>query len=145
MRNRTASSGLAWVIPFFVIGGIIAVLGVGIRYWISTGGWTAYDASWSGKEPFECGGNDQVELHGVNADLPGMTAIIADGNCHLKLVDSNIKADTVVEAGGNAEVTFQGGSVNGKTAADASGNARVRFNGTKVTGEKKKSANGKVD
>lgn len=129
--------------PFFIVVVIALVVG-GLKFWWTGsfdafGGWT-----WDGKEPLECAGNDEITVKGVNVNLPG-TAIIASGNCHVKIIDSTIKADTVVEAGGNAEVTFQNGSVDGKVATDASGNSRVRFNGTKVTGEKKRSGNAKVD
>ncbi len=140
---RPSSGGFGWMIPFGIVVVIALVVG-GLKFWWTGtfdafGGWT-----WDGKEPLECAGNDEVTVKGVNVNLPG-TAIIASGNCHLKIVDSTIKADTVVEAGGNAEVTFQNGSVDGKVATDASGNSRVRFNGTKVTGEKKRSGNAKVD
>jgi hypothetical protein len=144
LRVRTGGGGAGWMIPFFAVFVIALVVGA-LRFWWTGsldglhGGW-----SWDGKEPLECTGNDDLEVKGVNATLSG-TAIIASGNCHVKIVDSNIKADTIVEAAGNAQVTFQNGSVDGKVATDASGNARVRFNGTKVTGEKRHSGNAKVD
>ncbi|CAN5422125.1 hypothetical protein BH09MYX1_BH09MYX1_18600 [soil metagenome] len=144
LRVRPSGGGFGWVVPFLVIGVIAAVVGGMKFWWIGSGDLFGGGWSWDGKEPLECGGNDQLTVKGVNANLPG-TAIIAGGNCHVKIVDSTIKADTVVEATGNAEVTFQNGTVDGKVAADASGNARVRFNGTKVTGEKKRSGNAKVD
>jgi len=99
---------------------------------------------WDGKDTLVCGGNDEITVTGVNANLTG-TAIEAGGNCHVKIIDSTIKAGTVVDAAGNADVSFQGGSIDGTTAVDASGNAHVRFNNTKVTGPKKKSGNAKVD
>jgi hypothetical protein len=99
---------------------------------------------WDGKDTLVCGGNDSITVTGVNATLSG-TAIEAGGNCHVKVIDSTLKAGTVVDAAGNADVSFQGGSIEGTTAVDASGNAHVRFNGTKVTGPKRKSGNAKVD
>jgi len=132
--------GLGFGLMVFIVGIVVAA-----RF-LTTGSGLALLSgfAWDGKETLVCGGNDQITVTGINANLTG-TAIEAGGNCHVKVIDSTLKAGTVVEAAGNADVTFQGGSIEGTTAVDASGNAHVRFNGTKVTGPKKKSGNAKVD
>lgn len=100
--------------------------------------------SWDGTSAFECSGNDDVTITGITATLPG-TAIIANGNCHVKLIDCNVKADTVIEAEGNAEVRLQNGSYEGAVAIDAGGNSVIRIAGAKVTGKKKHRANARID
>ena len=148
-QPRRGSSGSGWGVMIGIAVVVVAFAG-GVRYLSASASGGAGSALlsglvWDGKDTLVCGGNDQVTVSGVHATLTG-TAIEAGGNCHVKIIDSTIKAGTVVEAGGNADVTFQGGSLEGTTAAvDASGNAHVRFNGTKVTGAKKKSGNAKVD
>ena len=139
------SSFAGWGVMIFILVLVLGVAG-GVRFLSASGSGSSLLSGlvWNGKETLVCGGNDQITISGVNANVSG-TAIEAGGNCHVKIVDSTIKAGTVVDAAGNADVTFQGGSIEGTTAVDASGNAHVRFNGTKVTGSKKKSGNAKVD
>ena len=137
-------SGFVWGSGIGIMLLVLAIAG-GVRFLTSSSGSALFSGLvWDGKETLVCGGNDQITVSGVNANLTG-TAIEAGGNCHVKIIDSTLKAGTVVDAAGNADVTFQGGSIEGTTAVEASGNAHVRFNGTKVTGSKKKSGNAKVD
>lgn len=122
-----------------------AVYGVVIARAAQPGGFTLPGVpAWDGTSAFECGGNDSVTLTGITTTLPG-TAIIAGGNCHVKLVDCHVKADTVIEAGGNAEVRLQNGSYEGTVAIDAGGNSVIRIAGAKITGKKKHHANARID
>ncbi len=94
-------------------------------------------AAWDGKSKFSCGGNDNVKLQGVTANIASGEAISASGNCKLELVNVNITAPVGIEALSNAKVTVTGGSVTAKTAAaKALGNAQITFSGTQVTGKK---------
>lgn len=95
-------------------------------------------ATWDGKEPFKCGGNDKLTISGVSAKFDKGTAVTASGNCKLELTDVNLDAAIGIVAEGNAVVTVKGGSVTGKEAAakTTTQNAKVSFSGTKVTGKK---------
>lgn len=100
--------------------------------------------TWDGKSALECSGNDNLTFENVDATLPG-TAIIMNGNCHVKLVNCHVKADTVMELGGNSQIRLEGGSYEGEVAIDAGGNSVVRIAGATVTGKRKHKANARID
>ena len=95
-------------------------------------------ATWDGKEPFKCGGNDKLTISGVSAKFDKGTAVTASGNCKLELTDVTLDAAIGILAEGNAVVTVKGGSVTGKEAAarTTTQTAKIAFSGTKVTGKK---------
>ena len=101
---------------------------------------------WDGKEPLQCGGNDDISVSGVEANFTGGAAIVAGGNCHFRCTDCKISSQIAIEAGGNAQVTIINGTIKGTTIlADASGNARVNISGNVVSsGAVRQSANAKV-
>lgn len=105
---------------------------------------TMLGIDWDGKSALECSGNDQLTVENVTATLPG-TAVILNGNCHVKFVNCHIKADTVLELGGNSEARLEGGTFEGEVAIDASGNSVVRIAGATVTGKRKHKANARID
>jgi hypothetical protein len=99
---------------------------------------------WDGKTTLECGGNDEMTFEDRKATLGG-TAVIASGNCHLRLKRCTIVADVAIEAGGNARVTVEEGSIEGKRlAVEAGGNAVVEVRGG-MTGKVKRSGNARVN
>lgn len=129
---------LAIVVPLFVIP---LVAGVAFRNEVKA----LVGSGWSGKTTLRCGGNDEVTIEGVHAELPTSTAIVATGNCHLRVKDSQIRAFVAIEASGNAEIVIEGGSVEGSTSlVDASGNGRIEFRKTRVKGPTKRSGNARV-
>lgn len=101
---------------------------------------------WSGDEPLECSGVEEISVSGVEASFPAGPAIIANGNCRVKCTDCTISAPTAIEAGGNAQVTIVNGTVRGgNLLANASGNAHVSFIGHVTTsGRIQQSANAVV-
>jgi hypothetical protein len=135
--------------------GIIAAVVIYFAYvWNKSGGLdgkpvgatAAAGATWDGASTFNCSGNDNVALAGVNANVKSGTAINADANCHLTLTGVNITSPTAITASGNSQVTITGGSINGSTAAiTADANAHVTLVGVKVTGKVNKSGLAKVD
>src|SRR5258706_8652624 len=88
--------GIGCVVVGFVVVGLIglaiyifsAFRGSAVGAGPSTG--TAKAASWDGKTPFTCGGNDAVKLDGVTAKIDSGTAITASGNCRIELTNVNI-------------------------------------------------------
>lgn len=161
VRNKI--SGWIWGL---VIGAFILVLIAGVFGWAiwmavkasnetasgggggGGGGTTttaAKTATWDGKAPYSCSGNDNVKIEKVTAKLTSGTAISASGNCKVTLVDCDITAPTVIEASANAQVTVQGGKVDGSTnSAVASAAAKVDFQGTTVKGATKSSGAAKI-
>ncbi len=102
-------------------------------------------ASWDGKTALECSGNDELSFEDKTVTLSG-TAVIASGNCHLKLLRCAITADTAIEAGGNARVTVEGGAITGnKLSVDATGNAHVEIRGATLTGKTKRGGNARIN
>jgi hypothetical protein len=140
-RPPRSSSLMGTAITGFVVVTILGSVAWGLR---SSGLQLPGLPGWDGKSALECSGNESITVTGLTATLPG-TAIIASGNCHVKLVDSHIKADTVIESGGNAEIRIENGSIEGEVAIDASGNSTVRIAGAKVTGKRKHRANARID
>lgn len=116
---------------------LIGLAGLGLYIWHSatSDAPTAAAATWDGKTPFTCGGNDVVTFKNVKSNVTG-TAITALGNCSVTLVDVDITADTGIEAGAASTVIVQKGSINGTTlAVHATAGAKVTLTGTKVTGK----------
>lgn len=97
-------------------------------------------SAWDGKSPLTCSGNDHMVVTGVTATA----GIVASGNCHIAVSNTNITAPVGIEAAGNAEVTFAGGSITSTTAIQAGGNAKITFAGTKVSGKQDKKGNAKI-
>ncbi|MDH5491660.1 MAG: hypothetical protein OEY14_06885 [Myxococcales bacterium] len=82
-------------------------------------------ATWDGTEPFRCGGNDQVNLAGVQASLPSAVAFTVTGNCQLTISDSTISALEGIDASGNGQVQL----VRTRLLTQATG---VRLSGNKT-------------
>jgi hypothetical protein len=130
---------------------VLGVLGLGLYIWRSAAtasvggaGGAAAAGKWDGKSTFTCGGNDNVTLSGVTANLT-TTAISANMNCHLALSNVKITAPTGIDASGNAVVTVTGGSITSTTlAAHADINAQITFTGTTVSGKTQAEMNGKI-
>jgi hypothetical protein len=129
--------GIGCGILFLVV---VGIAGMGLYIWRSAtaggvpGGAVAA-SKWNGASTFTCSGNDNVRIEGTSAKL-STTAVSAQGNCKLTLVNVDITAPTGIEAGVNAVVTVQGGSITATTfAVHATGNAQVHVTGTKVSGK----------
>ncbi len=100
---------------------------------------------WDGTETFVCGGNDDITVSNVDANVKGGTVISAGGNCTLHVKQCNLKGAVGIEADGNAHVYVEQGTLEATdTAVDATGNAHVELHGTKMTGPKKANANAKI-
>ena len=135
--------GAAALIVLLVLGGLA---GLGVYIWgqIKSRGQPAVAsgevqaATWDGKSPFRCGGQQRVRLQNVTAKLSSGAAIKAGGACELELEGVNIEAPTGITAGGTAKVTVVGGRVKGsKLAAKAVGSGQIIFKGTEVVGKTK--------
>lgn len=113
--------------------------------------------SWDGTVPFSCGGNDQVTIDGVTANLPNDVAITVTANCALTITNSTINARVGVDADGNRAVRLHSSVVSatatgiflngnkqlvldqsdviaGGVGVQASGNAQIQLNGGKIEG-----------
>jgi hypothetical protein len=102
--------------------------------------------AWDGTSPLRCGAQQHLTVEGLNVSLPGVTAIVADGHCHLELVNVALAAEVGIEASGNATVTVTGGKLSGtRLAVRSLGNAHVELEGTAVTGKTERVGNGKID
>jgi hypothetical protein len=92
-------------------------------------------AAWDGKTPLVCGGNQQLVIEGVSAELGAQTPITATANCHLTLKNVSLKGATALVATGSAVVEVESGSIAGSTSAvSAMGSAAVNLHGTRVSG-----------
>ena len=143
-----------------VIGGIILALiaflfiGVAVYAYMqmgkagsatTAGGAAPKAASWDGKAPYTCDGNENVLFDGVTAKLSTGTAITVDGNCHVTLKNCHITAPTGIQADGNGQVTIDGGDLTGTdTAIKAVGISKITVTGAKVTGKVTKDGLAKV-
>jgi hypothetical protein len=104
---------------------------------------TSFAGGWDGSKPFTCGGDTEVIFGRIVAHLPGMTAITAGGNCHVRLDEVTITAGTALEASGRAVIEVSGGRMEGSTlTAHAAGNAEIHFKKTSIGGETMKEGNG---
>jgi hypothetical protein len=102
-------------------------------------------SAWDGKSAFTCGGNDNYKLDGVTANLPEGTAIKAQANCKLELVNCNITAPIAIETAGNATVEVKGGSIQGmQFAARALGSSKINFKGTRLSGKTQSHGGAKI-
>jgi hypothetical protein len=144
---HAVARNMSWI-TWVVVSIFISVMAGGgaIFAWFSKHSSIASSLVWDGTTPFQCGGNEQINVNGVNAKFNAGTAISVNGNCHFTCTDCSIKSPVVIEAGGNGVVTIVNGSVlASETLVDASGNARVNISGNVVaTGEVKKSGNARV-
>lgn len=150
LKDKASSMIWGWIIGAVILGLVVITLGgVGIYVYVSAkdastpgaAAKAAEAASWDGKTPFTCGGNDAIALTGVTASA----GVKASANCQLTLTGVNITAPIPIEASGNAKVTVTGGSITGSSnSVVASANAKVDFVGTKVTGKAKTSGGAKV-
>lgn len=151
LKDKASSMIWGWVIGAVIIGLVVLTfVGVGIYVAVvakdssspAAAAKAEEAASWDGKSPFSCSGNDVVALKGVTATA----GVTAGGNCQLTLTNVNITAPIGIEASANAKVTMKGGSITATTTTvAASSNAKVDLVGAKISGPKPKtSANGKV-
>lgn len=135
--NEVKSRILWWV--GFAAFGFLLIVGLGLYIWrVAASGapGLAATASWDGKMPLVCGGNQSLTVTGVTASSTG-TTVTALANCSLTLVNVDLTGATAIQAGGNAVVRVQGGKVSGSAfAVQAIGASKVTLAGTKVTGKK---------
>ena len=122
-----------------VVGAVLAFRTVGGRGGGGGGGGVfGGPASWDGKTPLTCSGNQSIIVdHVTTADLGKGPAIDASGNCSVYLKDCHVQAQTVVRASENATVSFDHGSAEGATFDVVTEFASVSANHTRVTGAKK--------
>ena len=139
-----AKSAILWYVLFGVltlaiVGGTIWYIKHSVKKALDQPSATAAAAkSWDGKTPLTCTGNDVIKIEGVTAKLDG-TAVTANGNCQLTLVNCDLTGSDGISAGGNAVVTVTGGSLAATGFAVKSlGSAAVKLSGTKVTGKTQK-------
>lgn len=103
-----ASAGLGGCITatvavvILLVGGVVAFS----VHQASSGG-PIFGPAWDGEAPFRCGGNDEIRIEGVTANLPGQTAVTADLNCEVTIVDSEITAATGIDASGNGTIRLE--------------------------------------
>jgi hypothetical protein len=98
-------------------------------------------ASWDGKTPFSCGGDEAPVLENVTATA----GVTANGSCHLTLRNATITADVAITANGSSEVTVEGGALSGSDVAiSALGNAKVTVHGATVNGKTKHLGNATI-
>jgi hypothetical protein len=142
LKDKAKSTVIWWAIGCVVILFVVVLLGgIGIYAYMQVVGGSSATAeraaSWDGKTPFVCGGNDKVKIEGVKAKIASGAAVTAGGNCLAELVDVTIDAPIGLAAMGNGKITVKGGSVTGSQyAAQAIGaNAMISFSGTSVSGK----------
>ena len=150
LKDKASSMIWGWIIGAAILGLVVLIfVGVGIYVYVAAkdtsnpaaAAKAAEAASWDGKTPFTCGGNDVIALTGVTATAGVKTG----GNCQLTMTGVAITAPVAIEAGGNSKVTMTGGSIVASTnSVVASANAKVDLLGTKVTGKSKASGGAKV-
>jgi hypothetical protein len=144
---HVVASSVSWI-TWVIVSVVITVLaGGGAAFaWFSKHSSIASSLVWDGSGPFNCTGNDHVNVKGVTAQFNAGTAITVGGNCQFTCTDCTIKAPTAIEAGGNGQVTIVNGSIIGtEVLVDASANARVNISGNvTASGEVKKGGNSKV-
>jgi hypothetical protein len=89
VKDKVKTEIIWYGIGCVVVGLVLVLLGgIGIyAYGTVTGGsaptGAGKAAAWDGKSTYTCGGNDNVKLTGVTANLPSSSAIKAAGNCKL--------------------------------------------------------------
>jgi hypothetical protein len=149
-------SGAIWgLIITAIIVGLFILIGAGFAIYIyvvakdattqaaagGVGG-TPVAATWDGKTPLDCSGNNMMAITNVNATAP----INASGNCKLTLTNVTVVVSgTALTAGGNATVTMAGGVLQGgKDSIDASANAKVILNAVVTKGNKQKTGNAMI-
>jgi hypothetical protein len=136
--------GFGWIWSLVVLGIVGAGVWPALKMLPKSGVLSPF-ASWDGKTTLECSGNDELTFEDKQVTLTG-TAVIASGNCHLKLLRCAITGDTAIEAGGNARVTVEGGAIVGhKLSIDAGGNAHVEVRSATLTGKTKRSGNARIN
>lgn len=102
------------------LGGVISLVGLGVAiaavvavFMAQRGGAPSSVlgglglATWDGSAPLSCGGNDELHVSGVTANLPGQTAITADANCAVTIEDSTITAAVGIAATGNRAIRLR--------------------------------------
>lgn len=101
--------------------------------------------SWSGTEPLDCAGNDEIRVSDITASFSAGSAVTIAGNCHAVFENVSLRAPVAIDVSGNGHVVFEGGSIDGSAwSVAASGNAEVELRGTRVIGEVSTSGNAKV-
>jgi hypothetical protein len=146
MAHVATARSVSWLIWLIVVL-VVSLGGAGGMFMRCTRHSAAMSSLvWDGSEPLQCTGNDDIAVTGVEAHFTGGSAIVANGNCHVKCTDCKISAPTAIEASGNAQVTIVNGTIQGtEVLAEAGGNAQVTVTGNvTASGRVKKSANGRV-
>ncbi len=91
------------------------------------------EPAWDGTTPFRCGGNDQVTIEGVTANLPNDVAITASVNCSVTIIDSTINARAGIAASGNAAIELRRTTINAtETGADLALNNQLTLDGSQI-------------
>lgn len=149
----TASMWTRYWIQMAVVFGIVFLSGGGWFFRrmrssmssIDLGGAASF-GGWDGQSPFLCGGNDSIDISGVNANFGAGAAMTVSGNCHVTCRDCNLRAPVGVEADGNGQVTFVNGTITGtESSFVAGGNATINVTGNaRVSGPYRQTANGRV-
>lgn len=139
-----AARNMGWIIWVVVV--VFMTSGAGVFRMLTRSSSVLSALVWSGDEPLQCGGNDEITVSGVEASFAAGSAIVAGGNCHVKCTDCNLGAPTAINASGNAQVTIVNGTVRGGTYwGVASGNARIMALGNvTVTGRTQQSGSASV-
>ena len=141
---RGAARNMGWIIWVVVV--VLMTSGAGIFRVLTRSSSVLSALVWSGDEPLQCGGVDDITVSGVEASFSAGAAIVATGNCHVKCTDCNIGAPTAIDARDNAQVTIVNGTVRGGSYwGVATGNARIMAIGNvTTTGRTQQSINGSV-
>ena len=114
MVSHAVSHGISWLIWVVVMVFVVLIAGGGALFaFFAKRSSLASSLVWDGTAPFTCGGIEEVNVKGVNANFNAGTAINVGGNCKFTCTDCTIKAPTAIEAGGNGTVTIVNGTIEG--------------------------------
>lgn len=135
VRSKSGGSGCVGIA---ILTAVLAAVGVGVALVATRGrvpGGSLF-ASWSGKDPLVCSGNDWIVVDHVTASFPKGTVIDASGNCYVLCKDCKLSGATVIQARENAQVHLDHGSADGDVFDEVADNAGVSTDHTKATGKK---------
>lgn len=113
---------------------VVALAGAGVAAAVLLGSSSSFFASWNGKEPLTCSGNDWIVADHVQAKFSKGIAIEASGNCNVTCKDCKLSAPTVIKARENAHIHLDHGSADGDVFSEVDDNADVSIDHTKTTG-----------
>ena len=148
-QRRAAKGAVVGVLAsvVVVIALVVVGVGVGVVFFFNNSpfggsaiptvpGISAAAPTWNGTTPFTCGGNDDVRIDGVVANLPNDVAITVRSNCRVEIVNSQIVSRVGIDAQGNRDVRVSGSLIQAsETGIRLSGNKQLDLSNTTVMAE----------